>query len=661
MALSYDNLSGTDGGQPPPGNTANLRDASVQRVDLEATLPPTPVRELLAASGATFYVLATEPTLVATIRRAAADRYPLVVVERWSDLKEAAESGRCGIALLDAAVLGSRVGECVATLAVHGDRLVTLVAADRAAAHEYVGLLSDGRVHRLLMKPAAVGATRLLIESATARRLQLREEAANDDARHGAAAGTRSFAKWGWAAAAVLVAVALLGTGVVANRLGWLDGGAAANSGAAAAAPVAASTIEERIADHHAKAALARQEGRLIEPPGDNALDHYLTILALVPADQAARNGIAFVQNTLFTGAEEALLAGALDGAAAALDQVRRIDPASSRLAFLDAQLARALAAVPAPQPAPAAARAPSEIDSVLNLATARLRRGQLLAPPGDSASEYLDRATELNPNDPRVALLRTDLAAALLAAARMLADADVAAATNLATEARRLGADPAALAAFERDVGVVRARENQRRLTDRLEAANQRVRSGALFEPADDSALAQLASLQADAPNLAGLGAAWDGFVRAGAAAIQIAIERHEWDAADAQLARLAQAPGGATAAAPLSAELAARRLQEAYLAAAAPASEVGLLSSVPAVYPEEAIERNVEGWVDLEFVVDRNGQPRDLEVVQALPPGRFDEAALTAVERYRYAPFERDGRIYERRVRLRVRFEIE
>lgn len=659
MALSYENLPGANDAQSRVAPNGR----EVPRPDLEATLPPTPVRELLAASGATLYVLATDAGLVATIRRAAADRYPLVVVERWSDLKEAAESGRCGIALLDAAVLGSRVGECVATLAVHADRLVTLVAADRAAAHEFVGLLSDGRAHRLLMKPAAVGATRLLIESATARRLQLREEAANDDARNTVAATASSLPKRGWVVAAGLTAVVVLGTVAVASRLGWLDRFATAGSSpapTAAVAPVAAATIEQRIADHHAKAALARQEGRLIEPPGDNALDHYLTILALVPADQAARAGIAFVQDTLFTGAEEALLAGALEGAASALDQVRRVDPASSRLAFLDAQLARALA-VPVVAAAPAAVGGPTELDSVLSLATARLRRGQLLTPAGDSARAYLDRAVEIDAVDPRVAALRADLAAALLSAARLLSDADVAAATRLAAEARGLGAEPAALTALERDVGAARAREDQRRLAERLDAANQRVRSGALFAPASDNALAHLSQLQTDAPGLAGLAAAWESFVAAGAAAIQAGIERGEWDAADAELAALGQAPGGTAAAAPLAAELAARRLQQTYLAAAVPASEVGLLSSAPAVYPEEAIERNVEGWVDLEFVVDRAGQPRDLAVVQALPPGRFDAAALAAVARYRYAPFERDGRVYERRVRLRVRFQIQ
>jgi protein TonB len=83
-------------------------------------------------------------------------------------------------------------------------------------------------------------------------------------------------------------------------------------------------------------------------------------------------------------------------------------------------------------------------------------------------------------------------------------------------------------------------------------------------------------------------------------------------------------------------------------------------LVRSVPVEHPSQAMQRGLEGWVDLEFVVDRNGQPQNLAVVQASPPGRFDAAALAAVEQYRYAPFERDGRVYERRLRLRVRFQM-
>jgi TonB family protein len=669
MAARYENLPGA-GNPHLGGDFPNIRDVLRHRGPLEATLPPTPIRELLAASGATLFVLATDAALVTTVRRAA-DQHPLFVVETWPELMEAVESGRCGIALIDAAVLGARVAHGVAALAAYADRLVTLVATDRTSAQEYVGFLSDGRIHRLVMKPLAIGATRLLIESSTARRLQLREEPANDDAP-GVAAAPRRFRQWRWPAAAAAAVVVLLAVAMAAGQLGWWDrfGRLGAKEPVASKPAATVPTTEavpspaDVLADHRAKAALARQEGRLAEPADDNALAHYFAILAMAPTDQEARAGVSAVVDALFTRAEEALLADSLEAAAAALDHVRRVDPASSRLAFLDAQLARALAALAAAPPQanaapPPVAASPTELDSALSLATTRLRRGQLLNPAGDSAKAYLDRAAGLERDDPRVAALRTDLAAALIAAARLVFDSDVAAAANLATEARRLGVESAALTALESDVGAALAREGQ--LAERLDAARGRVQSGALFAPAGDSALDYLTALQTDAPDLAGLAAAWETFRDVGALAIQGTIASGEWAAADAQLAGLARAPGGAAVAAPLAADLAAARLQATYLATPAQASVLTLERATPAVYPPDALARGTEGWVDLEYVVDRSGQPRNVVVLQASPRSLFDAAALAAVSQYRYVPFQREGRLYERRLQVRVRFQLQ
>ena len=79
------------------------------REELDATLPPTPVRELLAASGATLFVLATDAEFHRDDSPRVGDQHPLFVVESWAELGDAAESGSCGIALLDAArARGSR-------------------------------------------------------------------------------------------------------------------------------------------------------------------------------------------------------------------------------------------------------------------------------------------------------------------------------------------------------------------------------------------------------------------------------------------------------------------------------------------------------------------------------------------------------------------------
>jgi protein TonB len=155
-------------------------------------------------------------------------------------------------------------------------------------------------------------------------------------------------------------------------------------------------------------------------------------------------------------------------------------------------------------------------------------------------------------------------------------------------------------------------------------------------------------------------LAGAWWVFGVAPRGAIDAAAASADSPPVVAGLAALREAPDGAAIAEQLVGELAARRLQEQYLAEVIPASQLRLLAAPEATYPQEAIDANLEGWVDLEFIVDPTGKPRDGVVIDARPRGRFDATALAAVAAYRYAPFELDGRIYERRVRLRLRFVI-
>jgi protein TonB len=96
-------------------------------------------------------------------------------------------------------------------------------------------------------------------------------------------------------------------------------------------------------------------------------------------------------------------------------------------------------------------------------------------------------------------------------------------------------------------------------------------------------------------------------------------------------------------------------------YLAEPAATGELEVLTAGPAIYPEDALRRGIEGWVDVEFVVGTDGLPREARVTGAEPRGTFEQAALAAVALYRYAPFSRDGRVYERRARLRIRFGLQ
>jgi protein TonB len=73
---------------------------------------------------------------------------------------------------------------------------------------------------------------------------------------------------------------------------------------------------------------------------------------------------------------------------------------------------------------------------------------------------------------------------------------------------------------------------------------------------------------------------------------------------------------------------------------------------------YPMEALSKEVGGVVQIEFTVDKNGETRDIHVVNAEPAGVFDRAAISAVKRWRYEPAIVDGAATEVPVRLNIRF---
>lgn len=56
--------------------------------------------------------------------------------------------------------------------------------------------------------------------------------------------------------------------------------------------------------------------------------------------------------------------------------------------------------------------------------------------------------------------------------------------------------------------------------------------------------------------------------------------------------------------------------------------------------VYPTRAQQREIEGYVLVEFTIDELGRVVDVRVIEAEPRGVFDRAALEAVERFRYKP---------------------
>jgi TonB family protein len=80
-------------------------------------------------------------------------------------------------------------------------------------------------------------------------------------------------------------------------------------------------------------------------------------------------------------------------------------------------------------------------------------------------------------------------------------------------------------------------------------------------------------------------------------------------------------------------------------------------LVLPYPPAYPSEAARNRIEGWVDLEVLVDIDGRVLDVVVVASNPPGVFEEVAMTAAKRWIFGSDSSETYV----VRPRIRFDLQ
>ncbi|TCJ11743.1 energy transducer TonB [Parasulfuritortus cantonensis] len=75
---------------------------------------------------------------------------------------------------------------------------------------------------------------------------------------------------------------------------------------------------------------------------------------------------------------------------------------------------------------------------------------------------------------------------------------------------------------------------------------------------------------------------------------------------------------------------------------------------------YPAGARQQGLEGWVRLRLRIDEAGVVRQLEVVEAHPPGVFEDSALAAFRQLRFRPARKDGRPVRVQLDMPVRYQL-
>lgn len=84
------------------------------------------------------------------------------------------------------------------------------------------------------------------------------------------------------------------------------------------------------------------------------------------------------------------------------------------------------------------------------------------------------------------------------------------------------------------------------------------------------------------------------------------------------------------------------------------------GLKYPVAPAYPADALRRELEGEVEVEFTILPDGTVTDVDVIRATPPGVFEQSARRAVQRWGFQPEIRDGEPVETRVRQVIEFRL-
>jgi len=457
----------------------------------------------------------------------------------------------------------------------------------------------------------------------------------------------------------------------------------ATDNAPAPAAPAPSLLLQGKVDELLEKARLAMHERRYTEPAADNALLYYRSAAAEDAANGEARDGLQRVAGVLAARFEEALSGGHIDEAVLTLANLKAASASDPRVAgfeqrLLSVAVSKAIAdgnvdratsllrqaqqsgSVAADQLARwrtdiARRQEEVKVQHLASLVEDRVRDGKL-TDADDSAKSYLQQLQSSAPASAAAQRAVHALSAAYLKKAR-----DAGLAKNSAdeerwlNEARGLGLKAADITAFQHEVAGARQKAVQADADRAVQLTRAALREGRLTDPAQDSAAWYLGQLQSSDPGnaaLADAGRELSGRLLERARAAVLAGK-----SGDADLA-LAKRWGADPKEVLAVQQLAPPKSRGPD--AAALATSLKRLRAPSPDYPVSALTQRLAGSVTLEFTVNTSGEPRDIHVVEATPPGVFDQAAINAVKHWRYAPLLVDGAVVEVPVRTRMRFEL-
>ena len=366
----------------------------------------------------------------------------------------------------------------------------------------------------------------------------------------------------------------------------------------------------------------ARAAGNIVSPAGANAMEFYIAALNATPDDEAIAAELAELKEEAFGLAENALLDNRSTEAARALRVIGLADPESSRLRFLNVQFKQ------------------QQLRILLDQARVAMRESRF-----EDAGRLLTQAETVAVTDTS----ELDVLSEELATARGEAG-------NRALDDRSVSAPPAevereaeALAAAKR-AEAERVAEQQAQ--DRQAEAD---RIAAEQAEADRVATEKAAAEQMETNRLAAEAAATKKADDDRIAAQQAAAEKAEADRIAAENAATEKAGADRIAAEQVATESAASAPETVSINA------VKRILYVAPKFPHAAQRRNISGWVDLSFTVTTAGEVADVEIINAEPESIFIDSVTRAAEQWRFEPATENGQPVEKRIVMRLSFNLE
>jgi protein TonB len=192
------------------------------------------------------------------------------------------------------------------------------------------------------------------------------------------------------------------------------------------------------------------------------------------------------------------------------------------------------------------------------------------------------------------------------------------------------------------------------------LDAVSRLRGRGLLLEPPGSNAYQQLLALRQKYPDSNEVRTETQQLASTFLERTRTALAAGDVETARAFLSRVDTLVPNMPATKSLQAQLATAQQQRDFAASVVQAKTLQRVREVPPVYPREAARLGLQGWVDVEFTIAPDGTTQDLVVRNAEPLSTFDQSAIDAVKRWKFAPVLRDGAAVSQRAAVRIRFEI-